>query len=267
MNCCLTMWSFMLLIQAYPQRPQKIYSCFPTSKKVCFHAPHLDWLYTISLPSFAPLDPTTCCHSNTIKHFPTLGAEISPTPSSPWKEGPTPSPLHASPSWQTLAAAVPRQCAWLCPRPHLQHWHRCLRWPAVAPSLHDPGWQPGAAVFGYGCSSGWHHSDPWREELHQRELLLLNLAEECCGCGACWGPKSQVHLRQDSRIEISKIAMWSSPLHLGHNGPHTSNTKKGRIGSQRPNQHTDNIFLVITWIWQLISLTQTNPETTPRTTF
>lgn len=30
------------------------------SKAACFHTAHLDWLYTISLPSFAPLGPTLC---------------------------------------------------------------------------------------------------------------------------------------------------------------------------------------------------------------
>lgn len=105
-------------------------------------------------------------------HSPALGAGISPFPSSPWKEGATPSPLHVSPSRLTSAAVVPRQCAWPCPHPRPQHWHHCLRWPAVAPSLRVPGWQPGAEGFDFGCSWGWHHSDPWREELHQTKRAI-----------------------------------------------------------------------------------------------
>lgn len=175
-------------------------------------------------------------------------------PSSPWKGGTTPSPLHASPAWQTLAAAVPRQCAWLCLRPHLQHWHHCLHWPAVAPSLRVPGWQPSAALSGYGCSSSWRHSDPWREELQQSELLLPSLAEEeCCICGARWGPRSQDHLRQDSSIQISKSAMWSSPLYLSHMALAPQISRKGGSEAKYP---TDT---QITFSWWRLEYDNSSP--------
>lgn len=164
-------------------------------------------------------------------------------PSSPWKEGTTPSPLRASPSWRTWAAAVPRRCAWLCPRPHLQHWHRCPRWPAAAPSPRGPGWQPGAAVSGYGCSWGWHRSDPWREELHQSELLPLSLAEEeCCSCGDGGGPRSQVHLRQDRDLQESSMIQPSVSRPYG---PHTQISRKWGLEAKCP---TDT-QVTFSWWW------------------